>query len=86
MATQRPLHLVVPLERDWPVIGQEPDGTLILEEGFVSDVERLNGLRPGSLSGSRLINLLLAWYGERRRIGFAEDPAMEHAARKHSAA
>jgi hypothetical protein len=86
MATQRPLHLVIPLGQDWPVMGQELDGTLLLRDGFVEEVERLNGLEPGSLSGERLLNLLRAWYDERRRMGFRKDPAMEHAAREHSAA
>jgi len=86
MAAQRQVHLTIPLEQDWPVIGQEPDGTLILQDGFRENVERLNGLEPGSLSGARLLKFLLAWYGERRRIGFPPDPAMESAARKTHAA
>jgi hypothetical protein len=86
MAKQRPLHLVIPQEQDWPVMGQEEDGALILQDGFVAGVERLNGMRPGTLAGAPLIALLLAWYGERRRMGLPEDPALEHVAREHSAA
>lgn len=86
MATKRPLPLVVPTEQEWPVLGQEADGTLILSNGFVADVEHVNGLRQGSLSDSQLMRLLLAWYGERRRIGFPEDPVMEQVATTHSAA
>jgi len=86
MAAKRQMHLTIPLEQDWPVIGQEPDGTLILQDGFRENVERLNGLKPGSLSGAQLLKILLAWYDERRRIGFPADAAMESAARRFQAA
>jgi hypothetical protein len=86
MAAKRPLHLVVPTEQEWPVLGQEVDGRLVLSSGFVADVEHVNGLRQGSLSDSQLMKLLLAWYSERRRIGFPEDPVMEQVATSHSAA
>ena len=86
MAAKRPLHLVVPTEQDWPVLGQEADGTLILSSDFISNVEHINGLRRGSLSDSQLMKLLVAWYSERRRIGFPEDPVMEQVATSHSAA
>jgi hypothetical protein len=85
MGNKRPL-LVVPQEQDWPVVGQEDDGSLILQDGFVADVEYVNGLNAGSLSNNELLRLLLAWYDERRRIGFPEDPIMEHVAQATSAA
>ncbi len=86
MATKRALHLVVPTDRDWPVLGHEDDGTLILSDGFIADVEHVNGLRHGSLSESQLLQLLGAWYEERRRIGFPEDTVMEQVLRNTSAA
>jgi len=86
MAAKRSQHLVVPTEQDWPVLGQEDDGALILADGFVEDVEHVNGLRHGSLTDSQLLDLLSAWYDERRRIGFPEDEVMEHVVREHSAA
>jgi hypothetical protein len=86
MVSRRAAHLVVPQEQDWPVQSQEDDGHLILRDGFVDDVEHVNGLEQGSLSEDQIVTLLLAWYSERRRIGFPEDPMMEHAARLYSAA
>ena len=86
MSSKRPLHLVIPQDQEWPVMGQESDGTLILHDGFIEDVETLNGLDAGSLSDSQLLTLLLAWYHERRRIGFPEDPVMDEMERAHSAA
>jgi len=86
MAHQRQLHLVIPQEQEWPVMGQESDGTLILQDGFIDDIETVNGLEAGSLTDSQLLSLLLAWYHERRRIGFPEDPVMDEMERAHSAA
>jgi hypothetical protein len=86
MAGKRSPHLVVPTEQEWPVLGQHDDGALILSDGFVEDVEHVNGLRAGSLSDNELLRLLALWYDERRKIGFPEDPVMEHVSRKHTAA
>ena len=86
MARKRALNLVVPQEQEWPVLGQESDGSLILQDGFVDDVEHVNGLDEGTLSEFQIVNLLLEWYSERRRIGFPEDPVMENTIRTYSAA
>lgn len=86
MVRRRAAHLVVPQDQDWPVQGQEDDGRLVLRDGFIDDVEYVNGLQHGSLSEDQIMTLLLAWYSERRRIGFPEDPMMEHVARAYSAA
>jgi hypothetical protein len=88
MATKRtqPQHLVIPQEQDWPVLGCEADGSLILDEGFVEGVEQLNALPEGSLEHGQVVTLLLAWYEERRRIGFPVDPVMEQVTRAYHAA
>jgi hypothetical protein len=86
MPTKRPQHLVVPTEQDWPVLGQADDGALILSDGFVADVEHVNGLSRGSLSEMQVLRLLSMWYGERRRIGFPEDSVMEDVLRQSSVA
>ncbi len=79
-------YLVVPQEQEWPVRGVREDGQLILDRGFIASVERVNGLARGSLNTPSIVELLLDWYDERRRIGFPKDPLMELVAQEHQVA
>ena len=68
----------VPEGQDWPIIGRdEKTGRLILRPGFVEAVETASNLTPGQLSEQNLSQLLVGWYFERLKAGFARDQFLD---------
>lgn len=81
-ATRKQCVLALPAGAQWPVLGYDDEGAIVLREGFIREVERTNGLRRGSLREDVLAKLLVQWYAARRCTEGAHDTVAERLARE----
>jgi hypothetical protein len=80
MERKHPRLLVIPPEAEWPLVRCSSEGELVIRRRFIREVEQANGLLPGSLPDSAVVDLLVSWYRERRKLGFESIQGLEQAA------